>query len=317
VNYLKSLSIPDYRKILKYPGIPIPFDGEISQYSNWKADHKSRFMYVKFLGGPHYNNEGNLTNIHTEDTELDCNSMFPWTKHMTNQIGEQYFIIYKYAGQFSRIVSIWAYVKHFYIQMQSNTLDRNEYFQFSYIRELEEREILESQSDVVTIESSMKDMWKQFYLPQKLKKGILNHELLWSVMNIPYSSVVLLPTMCGCFPSIAEEELNLKAQKHFRSLGWNIIAYECWLDKTSYDLLICKPGTDGGDPIIGVVECKSANPDKTFLQVISRMRALDLPSVVGYAYGLNRITFFGSISSRTNLNGVVTDTVLLDKCSNN
>jgi len=182
-------------------------------------------------------------------------------------------------------------------------------------------ELLESQAETTSIltdiTSKLPKLWKQFYQPQKQKPVIIDQHVLRAITSVPLINNILIPEACGNYPCYAEEKLNLAAQSHFRELGWNIIAYECSFNGTSCDLLICRPNTDNSGPIIGVVECKIGSPDRTMSQVITRMQELEFNSVVGYAYSVNRITFFGSIDIRSPLSGIIckNDIPVTDTCS--
>jgi len=328
---IKEMNIRDYNRIYRFPGIPIPFYEDIGKpncgVNVREFNPVCSFSYVQYIGGPHFNFNGQLTNTFEDvnfSSQLGLGGYYsPWSLHMTNIMNKDYFIVYKFPNHSRFIVSLSAYFRYFfksqkYIDKHHTQRYRLQYHQDIIRYGLDKNCILESQTQVETIADRMTDLWNNFHLPRKVMEDVLDDNMLQSVLFIPYTTEVLLPNVCGRFPSIAEEELNLKAQTHFRSLGWNIVAYECKLaDNTSFDLIVCKPGKDSKDSIIGIVECKACAPEKTFLQVLSRMQALHLPSVVGYSFGVNRITFFGSISRRASLDGIVTNTQLLDTCSNN
>jgi hypothetical protein len=332
VSFLKELRSTFYEpgqplffnKIYGFPGIPIPFYDEIR--SDCSFNGRYRLCYIKNIGEEHFNFDGepiNYLDEYQDATSYSRDITTPWTKHMTKIMDKDYYIIYKFPFRCSRIVGMGQYVRYFFQRMKYVNFKVEERLIFNYINEISNLKnnnddcILESQSHDIIV-THMSDLWKNFHSPIKMEKEILTIQMLKSVLFVPYTSEILFPDVCGKFPSVAEEDLNRKAQSHFRSLGWNIVAYECKIsDNTSYDLIICKPGKDRKDSIIGIVECKVCSPERTFMQVLTRMQTLNLPSVVGYSFGLNRITFFGSITNRASLNGVVTNTQLLDKCSNN
>merc|ERR1712007_296668 len=187
---------------------------------------------------------------------------------------------------------------------------------YASIMAIDEFRIL-TKCKLTDIESKLPKLWKQFYQPQKQKPVIIDQHVLRAITSVPLINNILIPEACGNYPCYAEEKLNLAAQSHFRELGWNIIAYECSFNGTSCDLLICRPNTDNSGPIIGVVECKIGSPDRTMSQVITRMQELGFNSVVGYAYSVNRITFFGSIDIRSPLSGIIckNDIPVTDICS--
>jgi hypothetical protein len=188
-------------------------------------------------------------------------------------------------------------------------LNNINYYDHQHHIDHEESIQIESQAETTTIltdiTSKLPKLWKQFYQPQKQKPVIIDQHVLRAITSVPLVNNILIPEACGNYPCYAEEQLNLAAQSHFRELGWNIIAYECSFNGTSCDLLICRPTTDNSGPIIGVVECKIGSPDRTMSQVITRMQELEFNSVVGYAYSINRITFFGSIDIRSPLSGII------------
>lgn len=198
-----------------------------------------------------------------------------------------------------------------------NDLERTVYYNHDSDEPLEIESQAETTSILTDITSRLPKLWKQFYLPQKQKPVIIDQHVLRAITSVPLVNNILIPEACGNYPCYAEESLNLAAQSHFRELGWNIIAYECSFNGTSCDLLICRPSTDNSGPIIGVVECKIGSPDRTMSQVITRMQELEFNSVVGYAYSVNRITFFGSIDIRSPLTGIIckNDIPVTDKCS--